>query len=115
MSGEIWNVNSEDRFGDTKSLNQIEKMLEEFRRADCTVQAVDIGGLRPAGATEGHSRGRGGKDSLLQIARGTGGELFENVSFNFTKIKVKYNEQDEKGNKKGGNEFGWNVKQNASA
>jgi VWFA-related protein len=79
-SGEIWNVDSDTRFGDTKSLNQIEKMLEEFRRADCTVQAVDIGGLRAAGTTEGNTRGRGGKDSLLQIARGTGGELFENTN-----------------------------------
>lgn len=80
ISGELWNVDSTTRFGDTKSLNQIEKMLEEFRRADCTVQAVDIGGLRPAGTTEGNSRGRGGKDSLLQIAKGTGGELFENTN-----------------------------------
>jgi type VI secretion system secreted protein Hcp len=43
------------------------------------------------------------------------GEMFESVSFNFTKIKFKYNEQNEKGGNKGGNEFGWNIKQNASA
>lgn len=43
------------------------------------------------------------------------GEMFENVSFNFTKIKFKYNEQNEKGGNKGGNEFGWNIKQNAPA
>ena len=43
------------------------------------------------------------------------GEMFENVSFNFTKIKFKYNEQDAKGGAKGGNEFGWDVKANASA
>ena len=74
------NVDSEERFGDTQALNQVEKMLEEFRRADCVVQAVDIGGLRAAGTTEGNSRGQGGKDSLLQIAKGTGGELFENTN-----------------------------------
>jgi VWFA-related protein len=79
-SGEVWNVNSEERFGDTKSLNQVEKMLEEFRRADCVVQAVDIGGLRASGRTEGNSRGNGGKDTLLSIAKGTGGELFENTN-----------------------------------
>jgi VWFA-related protein len=78
--GEIWNVDSGSRMGDTKSLNQVEAMLEEFRRSDCIVEAVDIGGLRAAGTTEGNSRGRGGKDSLLQIARGTGGELFENTN-----------------------------------
>ena len=80
-SGALENVSSESRFGDTKALNQVEKMIEEFRRADCVVQAVDIGGLRAAGTTEGNlARGRGGKDSLLQIAKGTGGELFENTN-----------------------------------
>jgi len=80
-SGALENVSSESRFGDTKALNQVEKMIEEFRRADCVVQAVDIGGLRAAGTVEGNlARGRGGKDSLLQIAKGTGGELFENTN-----------------------------------
>jgi hypothetical protein len=53
-------------------------MVEEFRRADCTIQAVDIGGLR-AGADQGPPR-VGGRDSLLVMARGTGGNLYE--SFN---------------------------------
>ncbi|HKH46632.1 MAG TPA: VWA domain-containing protein [Thermoanaerobaculia bacterium] len=79
-SGVLENVDSSARFGDTKALNQVEKMIEEFRRADCVVQAVDIGGLRAAGTVEGSSQGRGGKDSLLQIAKGTGGELFENTN-----------------------------------
>jgi VWFA-related protein len=78
IRGEIWESNSQTRFGDTKTLNEIEAMLEEFRRADCAVQAVDIGGLRADGE-QGAAR-RGGKDSLLQFARDTGGELFENTN-----------------------------------
>src|SRR6185295_17817162 len=35
---------SDDQFGDTRTQNAVEKMLEEFRRADCQIQAVDIGG-----------------------------------------------------------------------
>ncbi|HWM91762.1 MAG TPA: VWA domain-containing protein [Thermoanaerobaculia bacterium] len=77
-SGEIWNISSEDRFGSTKTMNDVERMLEEFRRSDCVIQAVDIGGLR-AGAELG-SRRTGGNDSLLQMARGTGGELYENLN-----------------------------------
>ena len=50
-------------------------MLEEFRRADCRIQAVDIGGLH-AGADQGPAR-VAGRDSLLVMARGTGGELYE--------------------------------------
>src|SRR4051795_5914821 len=53
-------------------------MLEEFRRADCTIQAVDIGGLR-AGADQTGPR-VGGRASLLLRARGTGAVLYE--SFN---------------------------------
>ena len=77
MSGEIWNVNSEERFGDTKAGNQVEQMLEAFRRSDCSIQAVDIGGLRDAGDGRANPRG---KDALLQMARGTGGEVYENFN-----------------------------------
>ncbi|MFP5288047.1 MAG: VWA domain-containing protein, partial [Thermoanaerobaculia bacterium] len=80
-SGEYWNVSSEDRYGSTKSMNDVERMLEEFRRADCVIQAVDVGGLRADAAnTELGNRRTGGKDSLLQMARGTGGELYENLN-----------------------------------
>jgi VWFA-related protein len=77
-SGEIWDVSSEDRYGSSKTANDVERMLEEFRRADCAIQAVDIGGLH-ADAGMGNRRA-GGKDSLLQMARGTGGELYENLN-----------------------------------
>lgn len=72
--GEIWNVDSESRYGSTRSVNDVERMLEELRRADCVVEAVDIGGLK-AGSSPGV---RAGRDSLFMIARGTGGELHEN-------------------------------------
>jgi len=78
QSGEYWNIDSEKRFGSTGTANNIEKMLEEFRRADCTIQAVDIGGLRAAN-DQGYQR-KGGADSLLMIAKGTGGELYENYN-----------------------------------
>jgi VWFA-related protein len=77
-SGDIANVDSEKRFGSTSSANAIEAMLESFRRADCVIQAVDIGGLRDAGDPQGqHANGR---DSLFQMAHGTGGDLFENFN-----------------------------------
>jgi VWFA-related protein len=74
-SGETYNVDSEERFGNTKSTSDLTKMLEEFRRADCTIQAVDIGGLR----AEGGARPKG-EDSLYMMASGTGGELFRNAN-----------------------------------
>lgn len=49
---------------------------------------------------------------------GSGGEdrLTENVSINFAKFKIKYQEQDDKGAAKGGSvDFGFNIAENASA
>ena len=79
-SGEFWSVSSDELYGNTKTMNDVERMLEEFRRADCVIQAVDVGGLRGPADTELGNRRTGGKDSLLQMARGTGGELYENLN-----------------------------------
>ena len=66
---------SDDTSGSTQAVNAVEKMLEEFRRADCVIQAVDLGGLR-AGGEQGVTR-TAGKETLFTLAHGTGGELFE--------------------------------------
>ncbi|HEY0514696.1 MAG TPA: VWA domain-containing protein [Thermoanaerobaculia bacterium] len=78
LNGESWRTSPEERYGLTEVSNAVERMLEEFRRADCTLQAVDIGGLR-AGADQGAPR-LGGRESLLLMARGTGGELYESYN-----------------------------------
>jgi len=74
-SSEAHLENSDETFGNTQAINALEKMLEELRRADCVIQAVDLGGLR-AGGEQRVSR-TAGKESLFAMARGTGGELFE--------------------------------------
>ncbi|HVT16459.1 MAG TPA: VWA domain-containing protein [Thermoanaerobaculia bacterium] len=73
--GQFDQIESDARFGNTKLTSQMDRMLEEFRRADCIIQAVDIGGLR-AGAEQGAAR-PAGADVLLEMAHDTGGELFE--------------------------------------
>jgi len=78
LHGESWRISPEERYGLIESGNDVERMLGEFRRADCVIQAVDIGGVR-AGADQGAPR-LGGRESLLMMARGTGGDLYE--SFN---------------------------------
>jgi VWFA-related protein len=71
-------TNSEQRFGDTRATNDFEQMLEEFRRADCVVQSVDIGGLR-AGSDLGSSR-KGGTETLVAMAKDTGGDIYQNFN-----------------------------------
>ncbi|HEV8237847.1 MAG TPA: VWA domain-containing protein [Thermoanaerobaculia bacterium] len=76
--GDVGGFGSDETFGDTRTQNSLEKMLTEFRRADCQIQAVDIGGLR-ALAGEGRLEANG-RESLLTMAKDTGGELFENFN-----------------------------------
>lgn len=59
-------------------------------------------------------------DKILVSAYSTGGSgaeerLTENVTLNFAKVKVEYQQQDEKGGKAGSNDFGWNIAENAKA
>lgn len=76
-SGEFWRIDSDERFGNTASLSVMESMLEELRRSDATIHAVDIGGLRAG--PENADRARG-EDSLFMMADGTGGELYRNFN-----------------------------------
>ncbi|MEM8962895.1 MAG: VWA domain-containing protein [Acidobacteriota bacterium] len=80
--GTLWMVDSDETYGNTPLQNDIERMLESFRRADCIVQAVDIGGLR-ADITGGDASGTlatAGTDGLFMMAEGTGGALFEDAN-----------------------------------
>ncbi|HYO12972.1 MAG TPA: VWA domain-containing protein [Thermoanaerobaculia bacterium] len=75
--GTQWTVDNDARFGNTGLQNDLHKMLEEFRRADCVIQSVDIGGLR-AGADQ---RPRAsGQEALFYMANETGGELFKDAN-----------------------------------
>ncbi len=75
--GETWKVDNDQRYGNTGLQGDLNRMLDEFRRADCVIQAVDIGGLR-AGADQ---RSRpSGQEALFYIANETGGELFKDAN-----------------------------------
>lgn len=78
-TGAIWRVDSEKRFGSTEAAADLERMLEELRRSDCRVHTIDLSGLRAVNALA-ETGSRGGRDSLFQIARDTGGELYENFN-----------------------------------
>jgi VWFA-related protein len=80
IAGRVWLSDSDQRFGNTELQNSLNKMLEEFRRADCVIQAVDIGGLRTTAEASG-GRGQGsGQEGLFYMANETGGELFKDTN-----------------------------------
>jgi VWFA-related protein len=81
--GSVWEVDSGKLYGSARVQADLAQMLETFRRADCVIQAVDVGGVRTAGpeaATELRTDADvadTGRDSLLTMAHYTGGELYE--------------------------------------
>lgn len=90
VAGELWKVEPEDRYGRNEVKLHLEEMFQLFRRADASIQAVDVAGLAAAGASveatfSGDtgpserlgSRGRG-QDTLFLMAEETGGELYRN-------------------------------------
>jgi VWFA-related protein len=79
VRGDIWNVDNDQRYGNTKSGNDLEKMLEALRRADCVIQAIDVGGVRASGDDLRAARSAGA-DGLFVMANSTGGELYQNFN-----------------------------------
>ena len=72
-------VDNDARYGNSGLQKDISRMLEEFRRADCVIQAVDVGGLRGSGDAVGQTRVNG-QEALFYMANETGGELFKDAN-----------------------------------
>jgi VWFA-related protein len=79
MRGGGWMTESDTRYGSTSENQQLEKMLEVFRRSGCVIESVDIGGLRADNDMADRSGVRG-ETALFQMARDTGGELYHNFN-----------------------------------
>ncbi len=82
--GQIWNVDSSARFGDSTRQHQIGSMIDELRRSDCVVHAIDIRTVGDANL-EGGGAGRGklsmgGNQGLSAMASGTGGSYQRNTN-----------------------------------
>jgi VWFA-related protein len=79
MYGELQFVDTDSRYGNTSVQRDLSRMLEEFRRADCVIQAVDVGGLRSGVDATGKTRVNG-QEALFYMANETGGELFKDAN-----------------------------------
>ena len=79
--GRTWEVNNDVAYGSGAAMSGMNQMLEEFRRADAVINAVDIGGLRAGGTVDkGNSPGKDRQNSLFVMADGTGGEFINNFN-----------------------------------
>jgi VWFA-related protein len=77
--GNLHLIDNDKRYGNTSLQSAVNRMLEEFRRADCVIQAIDIGGLRAkSNATDAPPVS--GQEALFYLANETGGELFKDAN-----------------------------------
>ncbi|HUR81983.1 MAG TPA: VWA domain-containing protein [Thermoanaerobaculia bacterium] len=75
--GEMWKVDSDQRFGSPDSQKQIQMMAEQFRRADVVLHAVDIQGVRVANDVKSGAKFNS-NEGLFLLATSTGGTVFRN-------------------------------------
>lgn len=77
MKGEVYNVDTEGRFGNTGGLTTLDRMAGYFRSSDVVLHAIDIKGVRVQNTvTEGASDNSNA--GLFTLALPTGGLVFEN-------------------------------------
>jgi VWFA-related protein len=81
--GKIWEVESDSRFGDSGLRDEMDRMLRALSSADVVVHSVDVTGLaNKADASLVREEGPigGGRESLFQIADGTGGRFYKDIN-----------------------------------
>ena len=86
--GEIWKVDSDQRFGEASAHRSLRVMAEAFHRADVVLHAVDIQGLRVQNDVRGGSKVNS-NEGLFLLANSTGGTVFRNsndISGEFDKL-----------------------------
>jgi VWFA-related protein len=87
--GEVWNIESDQQYGNTSSQSKLDQMARAFRSSDVVLNAIDIQGVRlqglsAVGATgstdtaDAASVGLNSNAGLHVLSRPTGGEVFQN-------------------------------------
>jgi VWFA-related protein len=76
MSGNIWRVDSDARYGSSMTMTLLEEMARNLRGSDVVLHAVDIQGVRVQ--NDEHGSRINSNDALHLLSRPTGGEVFKN-------------------------------------
>jgi VWFA-related protein len=76
IEGNIWRVDSDDRYGSSMTLTLLDEMARSLRGSDVVLHAVDIQGVRTQNDENGVRINS--NDALHLLAAPTGGEVFKN-------------------------------------
>ena len=83
MEGRLWDVKSDNVFGDTEIRQHLDKAMKTLAAADVIVHTMDVSGLKggaDVAAVSGSEQQISGKESLSQIANLSGGLFIKNVN-----------------------------------
>jgi len=75
-SGQIANIDTDAKYGNTSSQSILDRMAQAFRNSDVVLDAIDIQGVRVQNDVEGSNLNSNA--GLFVLSRPTGGEVFEN-------------------------------------
>ncbi len=79
ITGQIWKVDSDARFGSSSLRDQFSTSLGFFPRSDAVLDAIDIGGVRAEADASG-PKPASGTDALSTMASETGGDFVRNAN-----------------------------------
>jgi VWFA-related protein len=78
-SGEIWKIDSDQRYGSASGVREINDMAALFRRSDVRLHAIDIKGVRSeVDARDGVQKSS--NEGLFLLTNPTGGTVFRNAN-----------------------------------
>jgi VWFA-related protein len=86
--GEVWKIDSDNRYGSATSISILQKMADMFKRSDVVLYAVDIRGLRVTHDVQNGERNQS-NEGLFLLSQSTGGDVFRNsndLRNDFTKL-----------------------------
>jgi VWFA-related protein len=79
IRGQVWDVDSDKRYGSSASMSMLERMTVAFQRSDVVLHAIDIQGIRVQNDLTNGSRVNSNA-GLALLARPSGGDVLQNAN-----------------------------------
>ena len=77
--GQSWSVDTDNLYGNTSLQSDMGNLIEQFRRADCVLQTVDISGLT-ADSDDVERNRQATRAAFFYLSNDTGGALFQDAN-----------------------------------
>ena len=79
LHGQSYQVDNDQRYGNTQTLNLVDQMAQSFRQSDVVLHAIDIRGVRVQNDVQ-TGASMNSNAALFVLSRPTGGQVFQNAN-----------------------------------